>query len=346
MRKIFLLLFLYFFTILNVFALEKPKIIPRSEWWADETFTYTNSKEWQEIFKKWKENALKPKKPLTPYQKFIRKKKKEADLIITQEFPETLKTYGKITEESWNRLAWPIKYSSKIRAITIHHTESEYPDTMTWLKKIHKFHSISRQWWDIWYNFIIWYDWKIYEWRKWWETAVWAHAKYNNTQNIWISIMWSYDDKNISFKQKKALEKLVRYLVEKYEIDLTKKEPFFKKCFKKECKSALTINYQYPIIGHRDASITDCPWDILYSHIKNLRVKIMLEQLNYKNAKKKYFPIFRKLPREKLKIIQIRVKNYLKTNRNKEIEKLQKLLEDFLEKEKKILLNFYNSFKV
>lgn len=72
----------------------------------------------------------------------------------------------------------------------------------------------------------------------------------------------------------------------------------------------------------------------------------MLEQLNYKNAKKKYFPIFRKLPREKLKIIQIRVKNYLKTNRNKEIEKLQKLLEDFLEKEKKILLNFYNSFKV
>ncbi len=330
MRKIFLLLFLSFFTISNVFALDKPEIISRAQWWADETLTYENSPEWQEIFRKWEEKAKKPKKLKTKYQKFLAQKKKEVNRIITKYFSKYIQTYWKLTEEYWNTLAWPIRYSSKIRAITIHHTEGEYPDTITWLKKIYRFHSISREWWDIGYNFIIWYDWKIYEWRKWWETSVWAHAKYNNAQNIWISIMWSYDDKNISEKQKIALEKLVRYLVEKYKINVTKKQPFFKKCFTKECKYPLTINYKYPIIGHRNASITDCPWDKLYSHIQNLRAKIMLEQLKFKGLAKKYFPIFDKHPKEKLIVLNEKIEKYLKNNKNIKVEKIGKLLDLYL----------------
>lgn len=343
MRKIFLLLFLYFFNFLNIFAYEKPEIIPRSEWWADENYTYINSPEWKQILEKWKNT---PKKELTEYQKKLAKKKAEANRIITTQFSETLETNWKITEENGNKLAWPITYSKKIRAITIHHTESEYHDTITWLRQIHKFHSLSRTWWDIGYNFIIWYDGKIYEWRKGWETAVWAHSKYNNTQNIGISIMWSYKDKDISEKQYNSLKKLTYYLVEKYEIDLTKKQPFFLWCFSKECKSPLTINYEYPLIGHRDATNTTCPWDKLYAEIQNLRVKFMIEQINYKNLKKKYFPVFEKVWEEKLKSAQEKINKYLEVNKNKEIQRLQKLLEDFLQKEKEILLNFYNIFKV
>jgi hypothetical protein len=53
-----------------------------------------------------------------------------------------------------------------------------------------------------------------------------------------------------------SLKRLTSYLVDKYNINLNKKIPFFKWCngvTKKCIDKPLIINYKYPIVGHRDA---------------------------------------------------------------------------------------------
>ena len=65
----------------------------------------------------------------------------------------------------------------------------------------------------------------------------------------------NYDKKPVSDEQYHSLELLVKYLAKKYDIDFSKKVPFFKWCNAgTEClEKPLTVNYDYPLVGHRDA---------------------------------------------------------------------------------------------
>ncbi len=298
LKKSFFMTFIVFLlTILatnQVFAI---KIISRAEWWADENMRYVDYPSWQKIFDRRKKQAEKNKnKTSTEAQKKYWSKRKirlsKMYAHINKYFSLENKIVQYFKTEWWHKLVWPIGKTNFIKAIVVHHTHSEYKnnDSLTWIKSIYRFHTLSRQWWDIGYNYIIGYNWEIFEWRKGWDYVIAAHAKWNNRSTIGISIIWDYDEKWLNPKQLKSLEQLIYHLSKKYWIDFNKKEYFHKTCVAKNCKAPLISTLKYPLVWHRDVGHTSCPWDDLYSQLNTIlkRMQIVTKWFKrvYKTGKK------------------------------------------------------------
>lgn len=198
---------------------------------------------------------------------------------MTTKYSELYDITEIIDYEWWHKLAWPIAINSIKNSIIIHHTDSEFDDSYTAIQEIYKYHSLNNEWWDIWYNFLIGYEWEIFEGRAWWKGVIWAHDKWNNQTSIWIWMIWNYQDKEINEKQLESLEKLIKYLIEKYDMDMTQTVANFKRCVWEEyCEDKPLIVWKdYPLIGHRDAWYTSCPWDALYAQLLILREELLEE---------------------------------------------------------------------
>jgi hypothetical protein len=117
---------------------------------------YISSPEWQKILKK---RAEKSKIPLTEEQKTSLASIVERDAQINTyyktKFPEEIRVVEKIRYENGEKLAWPIQKTNQVKGIVIHHTDTEYADDMTSLQSIYKFHTVTRAWGDLGYNFLI-----------------------------------------------------------------------------------------------------------------------------------------------------------------------------------------------
>jgi len=251
---------------------EKPIIIPRESWWANELYNSKTWEYWVNILKKRSE--------------YVAPTRSESQQETTKEKIEKIESYlygnflDQFTSEEtlyskndWDyTYAWPIKYTESVDAIVIHHTHSEYENSLQWIKDIHRYHSLNRQWWDIGYNYIIWYNGEIFEWREGWDYVVWAHSKYNNFGTVWIAIIGNYHDNGISDEQYESLEELVQYLIDFYGIDLNKKRYYHRDCYWNKCDTFYIETYlDDTLVWHRDASHTSCPWDRLYEQIQTLR---------------------------------------------------------------------------
>ena len=194
MRKIFVLLFLFFCSFLNTFAFDKPQIITRQEWWADDSFMDKNWPEWKKIYESIEKAKAKPKTPeQIEKENKAREKTKEINRILVNDYREDNEITDTQTTYNWKELVWPIEHSKKIRAIVVHHTHSTFKNSYEWIRSVYKYHSLTNGRWDIGYNFLIWINWEIFELRSWWETADWAHALRIIRQTIGISIFWNYD---------------------------------------------------------------------------------------------------------------------------------------------------------
>lgn len=282
MRKIFLLFFILFVSITSTFASNDIKIISREEWWADENYRYLDSPEWVKILKDWEIAAQKAKNTVYTKEQIEASRKKQEKTkqineILINEFWTQQEIQSKISTENWRTLAWPIEKSEKIDWIIIHHTASDYTDSYKAVKEIYKYHALSNQRWDIWYNFLIWKNWEIFEWRAWWDYVVWAQAMRNNRSNLWIAIIWDYTNQTLNANQYNALKNLTKYLIDKYSIDLTKKTYFHKECVWNNCEKPLISELKDPIVGHRDAWNTSCPWNELYTQLETLKSDLFKE---------------------------------------------------------------------
>lgn len=254
-------------------------MITRDQWGADESLRYLDSPEWQQIIEKNKKLSQQPKTP--QQEENIKKQRERTQLInkiLTQEYGDFIQVEKEVIRyENNHELAWPIEKSQNIQGIVIHHTLGEYDDMYDAVRRIYKYHAISRQWWDIWYNFLIWENGEIFEWRSWGANAVAAHNKRNNKSTIWIAFIWDYSDKEINQQQNRSLEKLITYLVEEYNIDLNKKFYYHKECLSEGCDVPLESFQLDPIVWHRDAGHTSCPWDELYHQIDDLLLKLKID---------------------------------------------------------------------
>lgn len=352
MRKIFLLLFFTFLNISFTFAYTKPEIISREEWWANEEFLYIDSQEWKQIIEKNNKEESKPKTEAQK-QKDIKERIRKIQInnILFVKHKDKNEVSHKQEFLNWRELAWPIEYSSKIRWIVVHHTETSYKSSIEWVKAIYKYHALTKQWWDIGYNFLIWEDWEIYEWRAGWEKAVWAHARFNNIWTIWISLIWSYQNKYINNAQYNSLQNLIWYLVEKYNIDLKNNTTFFKNCVWVNCFEPLEVKNIPVIVWHRDVWNTTCPWDKLYSQMQEIRTKLFNSVPNKlkpnfnpdfvkpvvkidDKEKEKFFKIFDKLWEKKLLEVMVKIEEILEKKFDKKVYDLKNyIIEYFKEKE-------------
>ena len=346
MSKIFSLFLLFFLLLSNIstiFADEKIIIISRSEWWAEEEYRYINSSFWKKILKnnkynsllwqkKWNNYSEKTKKSIILKNKIASEKKIKQNKYLAINFSTDIKLieYNKFDWE--NKLAWPIWKTEFVKNIVIHHTESEYKNSWDWIKKIQKYHSINREWWDIWYHYIIWYDWEIFEWRAGWDYVVSAHDTWNNRSTVWISIMWNYTKKELNSQQYNSLKKLVSFLTKKYWIDLNKKIPYHRECFWKDCENWLETNYYFPIVWHRDWKNTACPWEKNYNIIiPKLLKELSPETIWYKkisyleknNQKIKYLEEINK--KYNWKKIKLKFDKFPYKSKNKFLLKLKRL---------------------
>jgi len=285
--SLFLLSFLFLININWVFAEDKIRIYSREEWWSNEEYRYVNSSFWKNILekreqdyllwqKKWANFTQEKKDYLLSKSKIASDKKEKQNNYLSTNFSKDIKLIEYNKFDWTNKLAWPIWKTEFVKNIVIHHTQSEYKNSWEWIKKIQKYHSISREWWDIWYHYIIWYNWEIFEGRAWWDYVVAAHDTWNNRSTVWISIMWNYTKKDLNSQQYNSLKKLVSFLTKRYWIDLNKKIPYHRECYWNDCPNWLETNYYFPIVWHRDWKNTACPWDKNY----NITIPKLLKELS------------------------------------------------------------------
>ncbi len=319
-------------------------IISRAEWWANESYRYLDSSEWKAKLLQYKN-----RKPveLTKVQKIKAikeaQKVKKANNFLLKDYNYLFHIKNIEKFENWHKLAWPIVRVKNRFAIVIHDTDTNYwswVDSYEAIRKIYKFHALTRWWGDIWYNYLIWYNWEIFEWRAGWDDVVWAHDKWNNQWAIGISMIWDYNNKPINKKQYESLKKLIKYLVKKYNIDLSKKTTFFKWCiwtWEKCIKKPLVILHNYPIIWHRDAWYTLCPWQKLYEQLQELKKQLNVWVVNKNTVFLKKIDFYLKRLKEN-KLLNLLAKIELVLDKN--IDWNKKLV---LNQVKSLILNIENN---
>lgn len=305
-------------------------IISRAEWWADEEYTYLESTYWQDIIAS-RSNAGAANIPADIAKKRADDYDKKIS-FINENFASQYTIAHRERYEGDNRLAWQIQKSDYVNAIVIHHTATEHESSQQWIQDIYKFHSLWRQWWDVGYNYIIWYDGEIYEWRKWGDYSVWAHVVWNNISSVWVAVMWDYHEKPINTKQYESLEKLVRHLSFTYGIDLDKDYYYNYNCSGAACNIfPLETHLRKTLSWHRDAGHTNCPGDKLYKQIEQIR----LDNIDYSDG---FIPVKRweenpNTLKEKMTQWYGEVIQLLQTFSNTKLEKLISIIDTRLELE-------------
>lgn len=261
-------------------------IISREEWWADESYRYLDSDSWKSILEKRANSKIQSTKAEeVRIAAIVEKKKKMNEYINTFFLTDNTITSKEVFSET-HKLAWPIQKTDYVKAIIVHHTHSQYTDSYEWIRDIYKYHSTQREWGDIGYNYIIWNKWEIFEGRAGGDYVVGAHAVWNNRSTVSIALMWDFDKTPISIMQYKSLKNLVRYLSEKYGINLNDTFSYHKECIWTQCKQPIMTSDEYTLIGHRDAGHTNCPWEVLYKTLQTLRKDLAFETKDYKPIKK------------------------------------------------------------
>lgn len=212
------------------------KIISRSSWGADESLRlYTEDRPEPQLIKD--------------------------DSGYKEKFADELKIVKKVTADSDGKTyTWPLEYPEKISKIIIHHTATtkDLDNPKAAIRNIYYWHTMTRGWGDIGYNYIIDTEGNIYEGRAGGEMVVGAHAGQGNIGSIGIAVLGNYQDNEVPQPVVDSLTKLIRAKAELYNIDPTGTSEF---------RGVEREN----VFGHRDVMSTSCPGKNLYDLLPLIR---------------------------------------------------------------------------
>jgi len=214
------------------------KIISRTEWGANESLRVFNPSE------------TKTEPQLVKFE----------DDYYTKYANELKETKRITTDENGNLLTWPLTYPEAIKKIVIHHTATtkDLDDPMKAIRDIYYWHTMTKGWGDIGYNYIIDPKGNIYEGRFGGEMVVGAHAGRGNHGSIGIAVLGNYQDNDPPEAVITALTALVKAKARLYNID-TEGADLFR-------------GEAYPnVMGHRDIMSTSCPGEKLYNMLPIIR---------------------------------------------------------------------------
>lgn len=255
-------------------------IISRQNWWADETLRYADSPQWKT---KWPAYISYLQSPKTQAQLDSMKIESDRDAIILKNgWQNTLVTSLTHTENG-HPLVWPIEKVKQVSRIILHHTAQSMDNSKSdeeLIRGIYAYHTLSREWGDIGYNYLIGQRGKIYEGRAGWDYVVASHAIYNNMGTVGISVIWDFSKDKANRDQLLGIETAITMMAAKYGITLSDMKPWFRKCTKPSC-SLLDSPLTYSLIGHQDVGYTDCPGSDIFQYIPGF-----ITRLN-----KQYYPV-------------------------------------------------------
>ncbi|EKD93915.1 MAG: N-acetylmuramoyl-L-alanine amidase protein [uncultured bacterium] len=176
-------------------------------------------------------------------------------------YPEEFKLSKVVSKDAQgNALYWPLQYAENIKKIFIHHTATtgNLDNPQAAIRAIYYYHTVSRGWGDIGYNYIIDPQGNIYEGRYGGEKVVGGHTRGYNTGSIGISVLGNYQESEVPYPVLEALSRLIGEKGDLYDIQVDGFGQF---------RGEVTPN----VMGHRDAASTACPGQYLYDKIPALR---------------------------------------------------------------------------
>jgi hypothetical protein len=166
---------------------------------------------------------------------------------------------------------WTPTYTTVTHAI-VHHTagSNDLPDWEAEMRAIWYFHTVTRGWGDIGYNFLIDPNGVVYEGRAGGDGALGAHFSCRNTNTVGVSLLGTYTNVPPTPAALKSLNAVLS--------ELAKKNALVPAEVARHVPSGLDLAR---ISGHRDAnpspavcSTTTCPGDALYALLPTIRTSL------------------------------------------------------------------------
>jgi hypothetical protein len=222
---------------------KRPQYISREGWGADENLRIWNPSK-RRFFQTWF--------------------KTEQDIVKPHYRPKVIKTQNK----DGKPLRWPLAQSPVVKKFIIHHT-GEYVengrDPMEIMRAIYAFHTLTRGWGDIGYNYVIDKQGNIYEGRAGGPDIVGAHTAYHNIGTIGVSLMGNFEYEEPTNRQMEVLKILLADHARRFDIDPNK-------------RSSYLDTYSWNVSGHRDVARpghgTSCPGKNLAKRLPQLRKEV------------------------------------------------------------------------
>ena len=152
---------------------------------------------------------------------------------------------------------WPVKYQG-VEHVIIHHADTaNFNDPVLEMRSIYYFHTITRGWGDIAYNYLVDFMGNVYEGRVGGETAIGGHAEGYNAGSCGICLMGRFFEDDITPEMHNAAVWIASWAARN--LDPTASAPFH------DIPSLPTI------CGHRDVNNTTCPGEDFYIRLENVR---------------------------------------------------------------------------
>ena len=248
-------------------------IVSRAEWGADESIRYTDNPKWKAKYAASLDYLQRPK---TQAELDTIKIRNERSKFLRENFWYNTQTTSLTRTENWHILVWPIEKVKQISRIVIHHTAESMDSNKSdedMIRAIYAYHTLSHEWGDIGYNYIIGQRGTIYEWRAGWDYVVASHALYNNMGTVGISILGDYNKNHLNGDQVAGVERAVSMMATKYGITLSDTKKWVIKCDTPSCYPFQIVTTK-SLIWHQDVGRTDCPGSDAYGRIPDIITRL------------------------------------------------------------------------
>lgn len=199
--------------------------------------------------------------------------KKQAATSVPTIYPRA--SWSSASDEKRTKSVWPAEIATP-EVIIIHHTATNYKGaTSKQIKKIYRYHSYTRKWGDIGYNYIIGKDGAIFEGRYGGNGVVGGHSYFKGTNynkgSIGIAVLGNYVGETLTPEARDSLQKLVGWLAATNGITIGENYKFFSK------------KLSARVIGHKDVADTACPGKNIYNNLQEMRSAATSHSGSYQN---------------------------------------------------------------
>jgi hypothetical protein len=168
-----------------------------------------------------------------------------------------------------------------VQQLFVHHTagSNNDPHPAATMRAIYWFHTVSRGWCDIGYNFVIGSDGRLFEGRwardyRFWEThdsedrygdaVAGAHVADYNSGSLGVSLMGNYSKARLPRSMRRKLVRVLAWEADKHNLPPRSRHTY------RNPETGLRRRLPY-IAGHRDAGYTDCPGGHVYRALPSIR---------------------------------------------------------------------------
>lgn len=185
-------------------------------------------------------------------------------------------------DESWKRTTGSCERSfNEPQQVFIHHTvtRNHDPNPAATVRAMYYFHTRSRGWCDIGYNFLVSRDGRVFE-GRWarpyapWEVhdgedradriAMGAHTAGYNSGSIGVSVLGNYESSRLTKATRRALVGFLGWEMDRHDLDPLGRHRY------RNPSDGTTRSFRY-IAGHRDGAETSCPGRFLYEALPSIR---------------------------------------------------------------------------